>query len=61
MFLALYTLFRSVNLALQVLAALPMAAIGAVTALVVTGSRSPWRAWSASSRSPASPRATAFC
>lgn len=36
MFLALYTLFRSVNLALQVLAALPMAAIGAVTALVVT-------------------------
>jgi len=37
MFLALYTLFRSVNLALQVLAALPMAAIGAVTALVVTG------------------------
>ncbi|MGC4004709.1 MAG: efflux RND transporter permease subunit [Pirellulales bacterium] len=37
MFLALYTLFRSVNLALQVLAALPMAAIGAVAALVVTG------------------------
>lgn len=37
MFLALYTLFRSVNLALQVLAALPMAAIGAVTALVATG------------------------
>jgi CzcA family heavy metal efflux pump len=37
MFLALYTLFRSVNMALQVLAALPMAAIGAVTALVVTG------------------------
>ena len=37
MFLALYTLFRSVNLALQVLAALPMAAIGAVTALVLTG------------------------
>jgi HME family heavy-metal exporter len=37
MFLALYTLFRSVNLALQVLAALPMAAIGAVGALVVTG------------------------
>jgi HME family heavy-metal exporter len=37
MFLALYTLFHSVNLALQVLAALPMAAIGAVTALVVTG------------------------
>jgi HME family heavy-metal exporter len=36
MFLALYTLFHSVNLALQVLAALPMAAIGAVTALVVT-------------------------
>ena len=37
MFLALYTLFRSVNMALQVLAALPMAAIGAVGALVVTG------------------------
>lgn len=36
MFLALYTLFRSTNLALQVLAALPMAAIGAVTALVIT-------------------------
>ncbi|MFN0052650.1 MAG: efflux RND transporter permease subunit [Planctomycetales bacterium] len=37
MFLALYTLFHSVNLALQVLAALPMAAIGAVAALVITG------------------------
>jgi HME family heavy-metal exporter len=37
MFLALYTLFGSVNLSLQVLAALPMAAIGAVAALVVTG------------------------
>lgn len=37
MFLALYTLFRSANLALQVLAALPMAAIGAVAALVLTG------------------------
>jgi CzcA family heavy metal efflux pump len=37
MFLALYTLFRSSNLALQVLASLPMAAIGAVAALVVTG------------------------
>jgi HME family heavy-metal exporter len=37
MFLALYTLFGSVNLSLQVLAALPMAAIGAVGALVVTG------------------------
>jgi HME family heavy-metal exporter len=36
MFLALYTLFRSVNLALQVLAALPMAAIGAVAALVLS-------------------------
>ena len=36
MFLALYTLFHSVNLSLQVLAALPMAAIGAVAALVVT-------------------------
>ncbi|MCC6493461.1 MAG: efflux RND transporter permease subunit [Pirellulales bacterium] len=37
MFLALYTLFGSVNLSLQVLAALPMAAIGAVAALVATG------------------------
>ena len=37
MFLALYTLFRSTNLALQVLAALPMAAIGSVAALVLTG------------------------
>ena len=37
MFLALYTLFHSVNLSLQVLAALPMAAIGAVAALVLTG------------------------
>jgi HME family heavy-metal exporter len=37
MFLALYTLFRSVNLSLQVLAALPMAEIGAVAALVITG------------------------
>jgi CzcA family heavy metal efflux pump len=36
MFLALYTLFRSTNLALQVLAALPMAAIGSVAALVLT-------------------------
>jgi HME family heavy-metal exporter len=37
MFLALFTLFRSVNLSLQVLSALPMAAIGAIGALVVTG------------------------
>jgi HME family heavy-metal exporter len=37
MFLALYTLFGSTNLALQVLSALPMAAIGAVAALVITG------------------------
>ncbi|MBI1904609.1 MAG: efflux RND transporter permease subunit [Planctomycetia bacterium] len=37
MFLALYTLFRSVNMSLQVLSALPMAAIGAVAALVLTG------------------------
>jgi CzcA family heavy metal efflux pump len=36
MFLALYTLFHSTNLSLQVLAALPMAAIGAVAALVIT-------------------------
>jgi HME family heavy-metal exporter len=36
MFLALFTLFKSVNLSLQVLSALPMAAIGAVGALVLT-------------------------
>ena len=36
MLLTLYTLFHSLNLSLQVLAALPMAAIGAVAALVVT-------------------------
>ncbi|MEX0715629.1 MAG: efflux RND transporter permease subunit [Planctomycetaceae bacterium] len=36
-FLVLFTLFRSVNLALQVMAALPMAFIGSVAALVVTG------------------------
>ncbi|MFO0247666.1 MAG: efflux RND transporter permease subunit, partial [Planctomyces sp.] len=35
-FLLLCSMFRSVNLALQVLAALPMAFIGAVTALVLT-------------------------
>ncbi len=37
MVLVLYTLFRSFNLSLQVLASLPMAAIGAVGALVLTG------------------------
>lgn len=36
-FLTLFTLFGSVNLSLQVLAALPMAFIGSVVALVVTG------------------------
>ena len=36
-FLVLYTLFRSVNLAIQVMAALPMAFIGSVAALVWTG------------------------
>jgi CzcA family heavy metal efflux pump len=36
-FLVLFTLFRSVNLAVQVLAALPMAFIGSVAALVLTG------------------------
>lgn len=36
-FLVLYSLFHSANLALQVMAALPMAFIGAVAALVLTG------------------------
>jgi CzcA family heavy metal efflux pump len=36
MFLVLFTMFRSVNLSLQVMAALPMAFIGAVAALVIT-------------------------
>jgi HME family heavy-metal exporter len=36
MFLALYTLFRSINMSLQVLTALPIAAIGAVAALLIT-------------------------
>lgn len=35
-FLVLYTMFRSVNLSLQVMAALPMAFIGSVAALVMT-------------------------
>ncbi len=37
MLIALYTLFHSLNLSLQVLAAMPMAAIGAVAALWITG------------------------
>lgn len=36
-FLVLFTMFRSANLALQVMAALPMALIGAVVAMVLTG------------------------
>jgi len=36
-FLVLFTMFRSVNLSLQVMAALPMAFIGSVVALVITG------------------------
>jgi len=36
-FMVLHTLFHSANLALQVMAALPMAFIGAVAALVLTG------------------------
>ena len=36
-FLTLYTMFRSVNLSLQVMAALPMAFIGSVAAVVLTG------------------------
>ena len=37
MFLVLYSLFRSANLALQVMAALPMAAVGAVASIIITG------------------------
>jgi HME family heavy-metal exporter len=37
MFLVLFTMFRSVNFALQVMAALPMAFIGAVAAICLTG------------------------
>jgi HME family heavy-metal exporter len=37
MFLVLYTMFRSANLSLQVMIALPMAFIGSVAALYVTG------------------------
>jgi HME family heavy-metal exporter len=36
-FLVLYAMFRSINLSLQVMAALPMAFIGSVAALVITG------------------------
>ena len=36
-FLTLFTMFRSVNLSLQVMAAIPMAFIGSVAALVLTG------------------------
>jgi HME family heavy-metal exporter len=36
-FLVLYAMFRSINLSLQVMAALPMAFIGSVAALVLTG------------------------
>ena len=36
-FLTLYTMFRSVNLSLQVMAAIPMAFIGSVVAIVLTG------------------------
>ena len=37
MFLVLYSMFRSVNFSLQVMAALPMAFIGAVAAILLTG------------------------
>jgi len=36
-FLVLFTMFRSINLSLQVMMALPMAFIGSVAALVITG------------------------
>jgi HME family heavy-metal exporter len=37
MFLVLFTMFRSINFSLQVMAALPMAFIGAVAAILLTG------------------------
>ena len=37
MFLVLFTMFRSVNFSLQIMAALPMALIGAVAAIKLTG------------------------
>jgi len=37
MFLVLFTMFRSMNFSLQVMAALPMAFIGAVAAIILTG------------------------
>jgi CzcA family heavy metal efflux pump len=37
MFLVLFTMFRSVNFSLQIMAALPMAFIGAVAAILLTG------------------------
>jgi len=36
-FMVLYTMFRSINFSLQVMAALPMAFIGSVAALIITG------------------------
>ncbi|MCL2348938.1 MAG: efflux RND transporter permease subunit [Planctomycetaceae bacterium] len=36
-FLVLYTMFKSANISLQIMAALPMALVGAVIALVLTG------------------------
>ena len=36
-FLTLFTMFRSINLAIQVMAAIPMAFIGSVAAIVITG------------------------
>ena len=36
-FLTLFTMFRSINLSLQVMAAIPMAFIGSVAAIVITG------------------------
>ena len=62
MFLVLYTMFRSVNLSLQVMVALPMAFIGAVAAHPGHRPDAHHRQHGrASSRCAASPRATASC
>ena len=62
MFLVLYTMFRSVNLSLQVMVALPMAFIGAVAALCAHAPDADGRRHGRLHLAlRASPRATASC